>query len=155
MLLFYLPTYQTVNLNLPTYMQTLLPTCLPGYVTSDYLITCLPADLPTCLPAILPNCLLAYLHSSLSVNQQIHLPAYLHTCQPTNPPAYLPTCMSNWFCRPTTCCDLFWYLSGWVAGWVGGWVAGLIGNIAISAQLELELGLSLAIYNLQQYHNQA
>ena len=47
---------------------------------------------------------------------------------------------------------LLWYFYGWpggrvggrVAGWVGGWVAGLIGNIAISAQLELELGLSLA-----------
>ena len=30
-------------------------------------------------------------------------------------------------------------------GWVDGWVAGLAGNIAISAQLELELWLSLAI----------
>ena len=29
-----------------------------------------------------------------------------------------------------------------------GWVAGLAGNIAISAQLELELRLSLAIYFL-------
>ena len=30
-------------------------------------------------------------------------------------------------------------------GWMGGWVAELAGNIAISAQLELELWLSLAI----------
>ena len=37
------------------------------------------------------------------------------------------------------------WVAGWVGGWVGGWVAGLNGNIAISAQLELELGLSLAI----------
>ena len=30
-------------------------------------------------------------------------------------------------------------------GWVAGWLAGLAENIANSAQLELELGLSLAI----------
>ena len=123
----HLPNCKSESAYLPANLTTNLPTWL-----CDYLITCQPADLPTCLPAILPNCLLAYLHSSLSVNQQIHLPAYLHTCQPTNPPAYLPTCMSNWFCRPTTCCDLFWYLSGWVAGWVagwpGGWVAGWLGG---------------------------
>ena len=35
-------------------------------------------------------------------------------------------------------------VGGWVGVWLGGWVAGLNGNIAISAQLELELGLSLA-----------
>ena len=123
-----LPNCQSESAYLPANLTTNLPTWL-----CDYLITCQPADLPTCLPAILPNCLLAYLYSSQPLNLQIHLPASLHTCQPTN----LPTYLSNWFSLPTTCCDLFWYLSGWVAG--------LIGNIAISAQLELELGLSLAI----------
>ena len=31
-----------------------------------------------------------------------------------------------------------------MGGWPIGWVAGLNGNVAISAQLELKLGLSLA-----------
>ena len=140
------PTNQPVNL------PTKAPTCLPD---CDYLITCQPADLPTCLPAILPNCLLTYLSTSQPANLQIHLAAYLCTCQPAYPPngppanlltCPLPTCLpayfSSWFYPHTTCFDLFWYLSG-----VGGWVAGSIGNIATSAQLELELGLSLAKSN--------
>ena len=36
---------------------------------------------------------------------------------------------------------------GWGWGWGGGWVVGLAEIKANSAQLELELGLSLAIYN--------
>ena len=37
----------------------------------------------------------------------------------------------------------FHYFPGWVGGWLGGW--GEIEIKANSAQLELELGLSLAI----------
>ena len=58
------------------------------------------------------------------------LPAYLPTFQHS----YLPTC----FCLSSKL-----IFSGTCP--VGGWVAVLIGNIAISAQPELELGLSLAI----------
>ena len=35
---------------------------------------------------------------------------------------------------------------------MGGWVAGLIGKIAISAQLELKLGLSLAKVGYENRH---
>ena len=38
-------------------------------------------------------------------------------------------------------------MDGWVAG---GWVAGLAENIANSAQLKLEFGLSLAKVNLNR-----
>ena len=91
-----------------------------GYLLPAYLPTCLPAYLPTCLPANLPTCLPAY------------LPTYL--------PAYLPTCLclsSKLTCSGT--CP-----GRWVGGRLGEKMAGLVGNIAISAQLELELGLSLA-----------
>ena len=39
----------------------------------------------------------------------------------------------------------------WLGGWLGGWVAGVVGNIAISAQLELELGLSLAKLDMASF----
>ena len=60
-------------------------------------------------------------------------------------PAYLPSCpclSSKLTCSGT--CPVGGWPGGWPGGRVAGWVAGLIGNIAISAQLELELGLSLA-----------
>ena len=51
------------------------------------------------------------------------------------------------------CIKLFWYFH-WVAGWVGGWVAGSRVIIKLnSAQLELELGLSLAKINQQILYN--
>ena len=37
-----------------------------------------------------------------------------------------------------------WVGGGWVGGWVGGWLGGGNENKANSAQLKLELGLSLA-----------
>ena len=40
-------------------------------------------------------------------------------------------------------------MAGLLGGRVGCWVAGIVGNIAISAQLELELVLSLAILSLK------
>ena len=40
-----------------------------------------------------------------------------------------------------------------MGGWVDGWVAGLAGNIAISAQLKLELWLSLAILKVTADHS--
>ena len=111
------PTYQPANLttNLPIWIQNHQPDYLPMSL-ADYIPTSRPAYLITCL------------HATLPPSQHAKLPAYL--------PAYIPICFS----LPATCFDLFKYLSG-----VGGWVAGLIGNIAISAQLELELVLSLAI----------
>ena len=42
-------------------------------------------------------------------------------------------------------------VAGWLAGWPGGWPGGPVGNcdyIANSAQLKLELGLSLAKFPL-------
>ena len=66
----HLPNFQSESAYLPANLTANLPTRL-----CDYLITCQPADLPSCLLGIMPNCLLSYLHSSLHVNLQIHLPA--------------------------------------------------------------------------------
>ena len=138
-----------LNLNLPTRLpKTLLPTCQPAYLAmwlpdcwKAQLLTGNPAKLPICLPAKLPTFNSTYLPTSV--------PANLRACRMSNllncVPACLPACLSA--CLPVYLSTLFGLVLVLlqVAGWLGGWgVAGLNGNIALSAKLELEVGLSLA-----------
>ena len=112
-----------LNLNLPTSLSI----CHPTYQSAN-----IPANLPTKLSIYLkrtsnlPTLLSVYQSNCQHENLPTCLPADWPTCLPAYLPAYLFLLIYNLFR------DVLLLVR---------WVAGVVGNIAISAQLELELTL--------------
>ena len=138
--------------DLPTYLPAKLSASAnllswqPDYLSAN-LSSCQPANLPTYPPVYLP----ISLHDYLSNNLSLCLHAYLPTSLAAYLPTYLPASMHNYI-PASAYLQLVGACSGtFPGGKAAGWVAGLLGNIAITAHLELELGMSLTIMNISLY----